>query len=211
MPSGIPRRLGFFMPEQLSNVLNEAIVERLASPRSFARGASYLDEGRVGPLRIGAGRVNATVQGSDSYAVELRISDGRLRFACSCPVGIEGEFCKHCVAVALSSLEDGDSSAPTLDEARAYLEGLPPRSLVELLVDHAHDDEQLARRLLLLTARSRERSPGDMDSLRVLIDQAFAFHEFVPYREVWGYVHGIEETIDALDEMLTDGHPGEVI
>jgi hypothetical protein len=134
-----------------------------------------------------------------------------LRFACSCPVGVEGEFCKHCIAVALRSLADGDSSAPTLDDARAYLEGLPPRSLVELLVDHAHDDERLARRLLLLTARSRERSPGDMDSLRVLIDQAFAFHEFVPYREVWGYMQGIEETIDALDEMLTEGHAGEVI
>jgi uncharacterized Zn finger protein len=211
MPSGIPRRLGFFVPEQLSSVLSEAIVKRLASPRSFARGAAYLDEGRVGPLRMDAGRVNATVQGSESYAVELRVSDGRLRFACSCPVGVEGEFCKHCVAVALSSLEDGGSSAPTLDDARIYLESLPPRSLVELLVDHAHDDERLARRLLLLTARSRERSPGDMDSLRVLIDQAFAFHEFVPYREVWGYVQGIEETVDALDEMLAEGHPREVI
>ncbi len=199
------------MAGQLSSFLSEAIVERLASPRSFARGTAYLDEGRVGPLRTGAGRVNATVQGSESYAVELRVSDGRLRFACSCPVGVEGEFCKHCVAVALRSLADGDSSAPTLDDARAYLEGLPPRSLVELLVDHAHDDERLARRLLLLTARSRERSPGDVDSLRVLIDQAFAFHEFVPYREVWGYVQGIEETIGALDEMLTEGHAGEVI
>ncbi len=199
------------MPEELSSVLSEAIVERLASPRSFARGAAYLDEGRVGPLRMGAGRVNATVQGSESYAVELRVSDGRLRFACSCPVGVEGEFCKHCVGVALSSLEDGGSSAPTLGDARIYLQGLPPKSLVELLVEHAHDDERLARRLLLLTARSRERAPGDMDSLRVLIDQAFAFHDFVPYREVWGYVQGIEETIDALDEMLTDGHAGEVI
>lgn len=211
MPSEILRRLGFFMPEELSNVLSEAIVERLASPRSFARGAAYLDEGRVGPLRMGAGRVNAAVQGSESYAVELRVSDGRLRFACSCPVGVEGDFCKHCVAVALSLLEDGDSSAPTLDDARIYLESISPRSLVELLVDHAHDDERLARRLLLLTARSRERSPGDMDSLRMLIDQAFAFHEFVPYREVWGYVQGIEETVDALDEMLAEGHACEVI
>ena len=33
------------------------------------------------------------------------------------------------------------------------------------------------------------------DCALVLIDQAFAFHEFVPYREVWGYVQGIEETI----------------
>jgi uncharacterized Zn finger protein len=198
------------MPE-LSSVLSEAIVERLASPRSFERGAAYLDEGRVGPLRAGAGRVNATVQGSDSYMVELRLSDGRLQFACSCPVGVEGEFCKHCVAVALSWLEDRGPSGPTLDDARTYLEDLPPRSLVELLVDHAHEDERLARRLLLLTARSRERAPGDTDSLRVLIDQAFAFHEFVPYREVWGYVQGIEETIDALDELLTEGHAREVI
>jgi len=199
------------MPEQLSGVLSEAVVERLASPRSLQRGAAYLDEGRVGLLRVGTERVNATVQGSESYTVELRLSDGRLRFACSCPIGVEGEFCKHCVAVALSWLEDRGPSGPTLDDARTYLEGLPPRSLVELLVDHAHEDERLARRLLLLTARSRERAPGDMDSLRVLIDQAFAFHDFVPYREVWGYVQGIEETVDALEELLAEGHACELI
>jgi hypothetical protein len=82
---------------------------------------------------------------------------------------------------------------------------------VELLVDHAHEDEQLARRLLLMTARSQERAPGDMNSLRVLIDQAFAFHEFVPYREVWGYVQAIEEMVDALDELLAEGRAREVV
>jgi uncharacterized Zn finger protein len=198
------------MPE-LSSVLSEAVVQRLASRRSLERGMIYLDEGRVGPLRVGARRVNATVQGSESYAVELRADEGGPRFACSCPVGIEGEFCKHCVAVALSWLEDRGPSGPTLDDTRTYLEGLPPRSLVELLVDHAHEDERLARRLSLMTARSRERAPGDLDSLRALIDQAFAFHEFVPYREVWGYVQGIEETVDALDELLAEGHAREVV
>ncbi len=91
------------------------------------------------------------------------------------------------------------------------MEGLPARSLAELLIDHAHEDERLARRLLLMTARSRERTPGDTDSLRVLIDQAFAFHEFVPYREVWGYVQGIEETIDALEELLAEGRALDVL
>jgi uncharacterized Zn finger protein len=71
------------MPEQLSGVLNEAIVRSLASPRSYSRGTAYLDEGRVGPLRVGAERVNATVQGNDGYTVELRASEGQLRFACS--------------------------------------------------------------------------------------------------------------------------------
>ena len=175
------------------------------------RGRTYFDEGRVGPLRVDGGRVNATVQGSESYAVELRADDGGPRFACSCPVGVERTFCKHCVAVALSWLEDRGSSGPTLEDARSYLERLPPRSLVELLIDHAHEDERLARRLLLMTARSRKRPPGDLDSLRALIDQAFTFHEFVPYREVWGYVHGIEETVDTLDELLGEGYACEVV
>jgi uncharacterized Zn finger protein len=199
------------MLEQLSTVLSATAVKRLASSRSYARGEAYFDEGRVGPLRAGADRVSATVHGSESYTVELGIEKGLLLFACSCPVGAEREFCKHCVAVALSWFGDDGQSGLTLDDARTYLEGLPARSLAELLIDHAHEDERLARRLLLMTARSSESVPGDMDSLRLLIDQAFAFHEFVPYREVWGYVQGLEETIDALEELLAEGRALDVV
>lgn len=104
-------------------------------------------------MRASAGRIAATVQGSEPYAVELRADNGRLRFTCSCPVGVDGAFCKHCVAVALSWRDDHGTPAPTLDDARAYLETLSAPSLVELLIDHAHDDERLARRLLLIAAR----------------------------------------------------------
>jgi hypothetical protein len=47
--------------------------------------------------------------------------------------------------------------------------------------------------------------------LRALIDQAFATHGFVPYREVYGYVDGIDETIDAVDALLAAGEPDAVI
>ncbi len=97
-------------------------MKRLASPRSYARGEAYLDEGRVGLLRAGADRVSATVQGSESYTVELRAQKGLLRSVCSCPVGAEGEFCKHCVAVALAWLGNHGQPGPTLDDARTYLE-----------------------------------------------------------------------------------------
>jgi hypothetical protein len=33
-------------------------------------------------------------------------SDGELEYECNCPVGDEGTFCKHAVAVALSWLEN---------------------------------------------------------------------------------------------------------
>jgi uncharacterized Zn finger protein len=197
--------------DPLSTVLDEAIVARLSSPRSFERGAAYFEQGRVGALRASAGRIAATVQGSEPYAVELRADNGRLRFTCSCPVGVDGAFCKHCVAVALSWRDDHGTPAPTLDDARAYLETLSAPSLVELLIDHAHDDERLARRLLLIAARPASSQSADLVSLRALIDQAFAYHEFVPYREAWGYVRGIDETIDALDELLEEGRAGDVV
>ncbi len=159
----------------------------------------------MGPLRASAGRVGATVSGSEAYLVELRARGGKLRFSCSCPVGREGAFCKHCVAAALAWLGEGSDPTPTLDDARAHLETLPQSELVELLIDHAHDDEALARQLLLRAASPASGTAADVASMRALIDQAFAYREFVPYREVWGYVRGIEETIDVLEALLEEG------
>jgi Family of unknown function (DUF6880) len=115
------------------------------------------------------------------------------------------------VAVALSWLDDQGLSGPTLDDARTYLRTLPPDSLMELLVEHAHEDERLARKLLLMSVRPGRDAAVDVVSLRTLIDQAFAYHGFVPYREVWGYVQGLEEAIDAIEELLAQGRAAEVV
>jgi len=197
--------------DPLLAVLNESTVARLASSRSFERGVVYLGEGHVGTLRVSVGRVAATVQGAESYSVELSGDDGQLRFDCSCPVGRDGAFCKHCVAVALRWLGGRSARPPTLDDARAYLETLSASALVDLLIDHAHDDERLARKLLLMATRPASGASTDLVSIRALIDQAFAYDGFIPYREVWGYVRGIEETIDVLDQMLEEGRPGDVV
>jgi uncharacterized Zn finger protein len=199
------------MPGGLSPALDKATVVGLASAPSYERGVAYLEAGRVGPLRASAGRVGATVQGSEDYLVELRVESGELRFSCSCPIGREGAFCKHCVAVALAWLGEHDDPAPTLDDARAHLQTLPQSELVELLIDHAHDDEALARKLLLQAAQAAGGAAADVASLRTLIEQAFAYRDFVPYREVWGYVRGVEEATDALEALLEQGRRGDVV
>lgn len=199
------------MSDPLAAFVNEPLVATLASPPSFERGLAYLAEGRVGPLRVSAGRVAANVRGAASYVVELRDDGGRLRFSCSCPVGRDGAFCKHCVAVALSWLGDCGPSVPTLDDARAVLESLPPEDVVDLLIDHAHEDDGLARKLLLMASRPASTARVDIASLHTLIGQAFACHGFVSYREVYGYVRGIEETIDVLDGLLEAGHADELV
>jgi len=197
------------MPDELSQALDKAVAGLVSTP-SHERGLAYLEAGRVGPLRASAERVGATVQGSEDYQVELRAKGGKLRFSCSCPIGREGAFCKHCVAVVLAWQREHGDPAPTLDDARAHLETLPRDELVELLIDHAHDDEALARKLLLRTATPTS-AKADVASLRALIEQAFAHREFVPYREVWGYVRGIEEATDVLEAQLEQGDDGDVV
>ena len=95
------------MSDRLSSVLNEAVIERLASPRSFGRGVGYYQEGRVGPLRVGGGHVSATVQGARTIPSKLRADEGGPAVRLLLPGRrSSGAFCKHCVAVALSWLED---------------------------------------------------------------------------------------------------------
>ncbi|MCE0764897.1 hypothetical protein LWC35_18595 [Pseudonocardia kujensis] len=58
--------------------------------------------------------------GSEPYAVELDSGPDGFKFRCSCPVGVSGSFCKHCVALALVAA----GSPNTAPHPRAYLETL---------------------------------------------------------------------------------------
>jgi uncharacterized Zn finger protein len=58
--------------------------------------------------------------------VRLWAEDG-LVFSCDCPLGLDGEFCKHCVAAGLAWLEgDFSGHAPggsaAMDDVQTYLE-----------------------------------------------------------------------------------------
>jgi len=94
---------------------------------------------------------------------------------------------------------------------RAVLESLPPEDVVDLLIDHAHEDDGLARKLLLMASRRASTARVDIASLHTLTGQTFACHGFVSYREVYGYVRGIEETIDVLEGLLAAGHADELV
>src|SRR5262249_46775563 len=114
---------------------------------------------RVTGLAFDGGRVTAAVVDTAEYEVELRV-EGSPDGYCDCPHSGEGNFCKHCVAVALVFLyhaehgtlltvASGTGSAGSLAE---YLTGLEHSELVELLLEAAERDPLLGLQLTLRAA-----------------------------------------------------------
>jgi len=96
----------------LRAVLKTEPWHRLADSRTIARGAAYASGGRVRTIQSDDNTITANVRGQSKYHVELTCHDGVLSGSCTCPMGNDGVFCKHCVAVAISAAGDGSSPAP---------------------------------------------------------------------------------------------------
>ena len=90
--------------------INLLQLKRLATNRSFARGEAYFKDGRVHSLATYEGASTAIVSGQDDYCVTLRSTEREIEYSCDCPIGLEGEFCKHLVAVGLASLDPAQES-----------------------------------------------------------------------------------------------------
>ncbi len=181
------------------------------------RGLAYQRDGRVEVKHHGPDGVAAVVRGSMPYDVALRTTP-RPSWSCTCPVGEDGEFCKHCVAVALEiaapDRAPGRSSRRPDDEQpdlRRYLAGLETDELVELLVEQSEGDWRLRERL---TARAMATGGGTVDvrTWKKRIDAVFGDRRsFVPYAEAGGWAQDIFEVIDALGELVDAGHATAVI
>src|SRR4030067_2786779 len=92
------------MASNLESVLDRLSLRSMAGARSLERGEEYFADGQVGALVEHQGTIAAKVQGTRSYRVKLWAENGELRFSCTCPVGADGAFCKHCVAPAPDSI-----------------------------------------------------------------------------------------------------------
>lgn len=201
-------------PTSSSLAVSRHVIRQLAGPRSFERGELYAQQGRVKKLTLADASARATVHGTGKYRVDLAIrEDGDLAWSCSCPVGADGGFCKHCVAVAL--VASGTSTSDTPDESvvdlAGYLRGLDHERLVDLVLDLAANDELLAGRLQLAATRAHATGAPPLRPFKDAIDAVFVTHDYVDYRSAYDFANNIDSVLDSLDELLADGHADAVI
>ena len=90
-------------------MLAEKALRQYASRRSVSRGDAYYAQGRVHDLEMPAeGIVQARVQGTRLYSVELFVDDDALDVRCDCPWFAGNlEECKHIWAVIRAASERG--------------------------------------------------------------------------------------------------------
>lgn len=142
-----------------AGAVTETRLREWAGDRYFARGAAYFKEGAVVRLRCDHYGIWARVLGTQPYAVRLWRNGRKPGWGCTCPLGVEGEFCKHLVAAGLAFLsgehvDDRSEATVDLEPVRELLESTTREELLELLMERAAWDEGLAEELLL-AARAR--------------------------------------------------------
>ncbi|MEB3339157.1 MAG: SWIM zinc finger family protein [Leptolyngbyaceae bacterium] len=146
---------------------------------------------------------------------------GDMNHRCSCPLGADGIFCKHCVAVGLAWLADssgvkssGGAQAPqasvTMQDLRAYLERQEKAVLLQIILDRTMQETGWREQLLMKVASHRPQGP-DLGTFRSAIENAIATDGFVECRDVWDYTQGIEAILDSVAELLDAGHGSAVI
>ncbi|MGH8679788.1 MAG: SWIM zinc finger family protein [Burkholderiales bacterium] len=187
----------------LADLISEPVLEDLAGDRSFARGVGYFRSGAVERLVSRNGRLSARVVGTDIYTAKLWPDGGRLDWDCTCPMGEDGEFCKHLVATGLAWLAAaGNSDTQTsseIDAIRQFLEASDKQPLVDILTERACEDEDLAAQLLLAAQR---HGISDVGTLKDMIRKAFSSRDFVDYHEMPGLAAGARPISDMLREVL---------
>ncbi|MFC8240354.1 SWIM zinc finger family protein [Streptomyces chartreusis] len=197
---------------------DEADLRALAGPRSFERGRGYL--AAVAAVEVGDGWITATVHGTDAYRAEL-ILDGPdgLAGECDCPHGMEGNFCKHLVALGLTVLAEPEAVPRQRGRARAraqeldaWLAALSGDELLALVREQVSENRQLARRLELRAASARGDLVEVRARIRELFDTApFARYGFVEYADAHTYGEQASQAMSAIAALTAAGRAADAI
>ncbi|OFW65653.1 MAG: hypothetical protein A2Y74_04030 [Actinobacteria bacterium RBG_13_63_9] len=207
--------------EQADSPINKDTLAAITDARTFRRGRDYARLGRVGSILEHDGAIEAAVRGTRSYRAKLWHEQGKLRSSCTCPLGEDGIFCKHCVALGLvwmgegpaeGSEESGVDPVPAIemDEIRSHLLTRDKSDLADIILSQALDDERLLRRLFVDAARTKGHG-REVAVLRNVIDNAVRMDGFVGYREASSYAQGIEDAVNGVEHLLKSGQPAAAV
>jgi len=190
-------------------------IRQLAGNTYFERGEDYYERGMVDDIAEYQGTIRAKIEGSyrDSYRVSLSWNGKRMEYDCSCPLGEEGAFCKHCVAAALAWLDDkpvkdgreADDPIVSLDDIKAYLLEQSTDVLVDYLMPQLLEDSQLRQRLMIKALRAKS-SGLNVSQLKKSLDRSMTLTRYLDWDEADSYIADVETSVETIRDTLNEGY-----
>ena len=190
--------------------INEELLVELAGRGAFERGAVYFEEGRVSDVETKEYNTNAVVHSSHPYTVTLRRTNRNLEGACNCPASNGFDFCKHCVALALT-LQAMPADAVKSDKKgadstiRDYLCQQSKNSLIKEIMGNAKQHPAL-RESMLQRAQLSSGKPT-YAKLKKIITRVTPARHLWGYPEVGEYFQGLQSTLDRIASVADEIEP----
>jgi uncharacterized Zn finger protein len=183
--------------------ISQEILLALAGKAALARGLGYHREGRVALMSASAGRAQASVRGTETYRVDLRLGREGLTGTCECRAFEDSGFCKHMVAVALAASEAG--AADRIGPLREHLVAQGAEALADRLMRLAERDGDLLGAIEREIADAADSDEALLARYRTAIDQATDPRGGVDYWGAGAYAEQIASMLDPLRALARSG------
>lgn len=191
--------------------------KKLFAPHILFRGEEYYESELVEIKAMDEQSIEATVEGTDTYLVEIVLKNNRVvQMDCDCPYAADGNNCKHMAAVLFAADDTESSEYPLVEcitkrgqdqrEARdtalaKAISALSEEQLRLLLTDAAKKHSDIWDRITLMGKKEvdssvRKRWTAD---LREISRRASDRHGFIDYYHASDYT---SELCSYLDEAI---------
>ncbi|NOT81592.1 MAG: hypothetical protein HOP01_02540 [Gallionella sp.] len=178
--------------------LSDGQLQEYAGKAAFQRGLAYIQQARVSHIERGQHKVSTSVRGTQTYSVSLQLTQGKLHWQCDCPVGIEADFCKHVVAVALSVRGDVPAAPDVGKDLLVFLRSQSVAILSQKLFSYTHQFKEIEKDL---TFWHKSSQVGSTAELNKVIGGLLRTGSFIDYNKSYDYAQRVRQIAELLDGL----------
>jgi len=132
----------------IAELLTPSYLHAAAGGRSYSRGEDYFESGAVHHLYCDDVQLTGDVRGTRVYRTLITVVKDKLVEKCSCPMGRDGYFCKHLVALGLAYLKANKKTEKNKSAFhwKDFLKGCEREELIKIILEMSPNNTDVIER-----------------------------------------------------------------
>lgn len=192
------------MKTKIDEVVTPSNLRTLAGNRSYSRGEEYCQRGAVHHLYCDGEQLTADVHGTHVYRARIVNAEGALDGECNCPVGRDGAFCKHLVALGLAYLDNKKPASGATNTStfswQDFLKRCDKDELIKIILEMSPNNSEVIERYRM--ANLPTSGNAKLRELKSKVDELFRLAEEMEeyYDDYWDDYEE-DDSADEFDEQ----------